>query len=145
MLAPGLIAQTLYACSAFYLEATRRPMPGLVVMIGANIANAFLNWIMIWGMWGFPELGSSGAALASTVVRIGAAIDDSLATVAAWLAAAQAAPGALAAAARQQSRASVAVAVAAVVLTSVALAARRWLPMLGRAPDTPAVEPEVSA
>lgn len=74
MLAPGLIAQTLYACSAFYLEATRRPMPGLVVMIGANIANAFLNWIMIWGMWGFPELGSSGAALASTVVRIGAAI-----------------------------------------------------------------------
>lgn len=74
MLAPGLIAQTLYACSAFYLEATRRPMPGLVVMIGANILNGLLNWIMIWGNLGFPELGPSGAALASTLVRIGSAV-----------------------------------------------------------------------
>ncbi|PSC71021.1 dynein intermediate chain axonemal isoform B [Micractinium conductrix] len=75
-------------------------------------------------------------------MRIGTAIDNGLATVAAWLAAAQAAPGALAAAVRWQSRASVAVTVAALVLTSVALAARRWLPTLASAPDTPAVEPQ---
>ncbi len=73
MLAPGLVAQTLYACCAFYLEATRRPMPALVVMIGANILNAALNWVMIWGNLGFPELGPAGAALASTVVRVAAA------------------------------------------------------------------------
>lgn len=73
-LAPGLVAQVLYACSAFYLEATRRPMPALVIMIGANVLNAGLNWVMIWGHLGFPELGASGAALASTVVRIGTAV-----------------------------------------------------------------------
>ena len=73
VLAPGLVAQTLFACSAFYLEATRRPMPALVVMIGANLANAVLNWILIWGNLGMPEMGPAGAALASTLVRIGGA------------------------------------------------------------------------
>ena len=72
-LAPGVIAQTLYAASAFYLEATRRPLPALVAMIFANLANFALNWLLIWGHWGMPELGAVGAALASTVVRFGAA------------------------------------------------------------------------
>jgi len=73
-LAPGLIAQTVFAASAFYLEATRRPMPALIAMIFANLGNLGLNWLLIWGHWGLPELGSVGAALASTVVRIGVAV-----------------------------------------------------------------------
>jgi len=72
-LAPGLLAQTVYAASAFYLEATRRPMPALIAMIFANIGNFGLNWLLIWGHWGLPELGAVGAALASTAVRFGAA------------------------------------------------------------------------
>ncbi|HUS53775.1 MAG TPA: MATE family efflux transporter [Thermohalobaculum sp.] len=72
-LAPGLIAQTIYTACAFYLEATRRPLPALVAMIFANLGNFSLNWLLIWGHWGFPELGAVGAALASTIVRFGAA------------------------------------------------------------------------
>ncbi|MBK0399086.1 MATE family efflux transporter [Limibaculum sp. M0105] len=72
-LAPGLIAQTVFAVSAFYLEATRRPMAGLVVMLGANVLNFGLNWLLIFGHAGFPELGAVGAALASTLVRFAAA------------------------------------------------------------------------
>jgi MATE family multidrug resistance protein len=72
-LAPGLVAQTIYAVCAFYLEATRRPLPALVVMIFANLGNFGLNWLLIWGQWGMPELGAVGAALASTIVRFGAA------------------------------------------------------------------------
>lgn len=72
-LAPGLIAQTIYTACAFYLEATRRPLPALVAMIFANLGNLGLNWLLIWGYWGFPELGAVGAALASTIVRFGAA------------------------------------------------------------------------
>jgi len=72
-LAPGLLAQTDYAASAFYLEATRRPMPALVAMIFANLVNFVLNWLLIWGHWGLPELGAVGAALASTVARFGTA------------------------------------------------------------------------
>ena len=72
-LAPGLLAQTIYAACAFYLEATRRPVPALITMIFANIGNFGLNWLLIWGHWGLPELGATGAALASTIVRFGAA------------------------------------------------------------------------
>jgi len=71
-LAPGLVFQVLFAVSAFYLEATRRPMVALIVMIGANLVNFGANWLLIYGAWGFPELGATGAALASTIARLGA-------------------------------------------------------------------------
>ncbi|MGF1553854.1 MAG: MATE family efflux transporter [Paracoccaceae bacterium] len=72
MLAPGLMAQVLFAVSAFYLEATNRPLPALVVMAGANLANVALNWVLIYGQLGLPEMGAPGAALATTIVRFGA-------------------------------------------------------------------------
>ena len=72
-LAPGLWAQIVFAVSAFYLEATRRPILGLIVMVLANIGNVALNWLLIYGNLGAPELGAVGAALASTIVRFGAA------------------------------------------------------------------------
>ncbi|MEM0990779.1 MAG: MATE family efflux transporter [Pseudomonadota bacterium] len=73
ILAPGLIAQVMFAVCAFYLEATRRPFIGLYAMILANILNAALNWVMIYGNLGWPEMGPDGAALASTLARVGAA------------------------------------------------------------------------
>jgi len=73
-LAPGLVAQAVFTASAFYLEATRRTMPALVAMIFANLGNFGLNWLLIWGHWGLPELGAVGAALASTLVRVAAAV-----------------------------------------------------------------------
>jgi len=72
-LAPGLWAQVLFAISAFYLEATGRPHFALLVMIGANLINVALNALLIYGLWGFPELGAVGAALASTAARFAAA------------------------------------------------------------------------
>ncbi|MEM1300300.1 MAG: MATE family efflux transporter [Pseudomonadota bacterium] len=68
-LAPGLLAQVLFATCAFYLEATRRPFLGLYAMILANLVNAGLNWVMIFGNLGWPEQGAVGAALASTFAR----------------------------------------------------------------------------
>lgn len=74
VLAPGLLGQSLFAASTFYLEATRRPLPGLVAMALGNLANILLNWLLIWGHWGLPELGAVGAMLASTLVRLALAI-----------------------------------------------------------------------
>ncbi len=74
VLAPGLVAQSIFVASSFYLEATRRPLPGFVAMVLANLANLGLNWLLIWGHWGLPELGALGAMLASTLVRFGLAI-----------------------------------------------------------------------
>ena len=71
-LAPGVIAQTIFAVCAFYLESTRRPMFALMAMIFANVLNAGLNWIMIFGHLGWPEMGAIGAATASTIARFAA-------------------------------------------------------------------------
>lgn len=72
-LAPGLWAQVIFALSAFYLEGTRRPHFALGVMVGANVINFALNWVLIWGHLGMPELGPEGAAWASTAARFAAA------------------------------------------------------------------------
>lgn len=69
VLAPGLVAQVFYAACAFYLESTRRPLAALVAMIFANLGNIALNWLLIWGHWGLPEMGAAGAALATTAMR----------------------------------------------------------------------------
>jgi MATE family multidrug resistance protein len=71
-LAPGLWAQVLFAACAFYLEATRRPLHALGAMVVANLVNVALNWVMIFGHLGWPEMGAVGAALASTVARFAA-------------------------------------------------------------------------
>ena len=72
-LAPGLLAQVVYTICAFYLESTRRPFAALGAMVVANLINVALNWVMIYGHMGFPEMGAVGAAIASTIARFGAA------------------------------------------------------------------------
>ncbi|MEM6974478.1 MAG: MATE family efflux transporter [Pseudomonadota bacterium] len=74
MLAPGVVAQVLFAICAFYLEATNRPLPALWVMAGVNIANVALNAVLIDGGFGLDAMGAPGAALATTIVRWGAVI-----------------------------------------------------------------------
>lgn len=71
-LAPGLMAQVLFTACAFYVEATRRPLWSLGAMVLANIVNAALNWVFIFGQFGWPEMGATGAALATSVARFAA-------------------------------------------------------------------------
>ena len=65
----GIPAVFFYAATSFFLEGSNRPFPGMVVMLAANFLNAGLNWVLIFGHWGVPELGAAGAATATTVVR----------------------------------------------------------------------------
>ncbi|MEM9045096.1 MAG: MATE family efflux transporter [Pseudomonadota bacterium] len=69
-LAPGMTAQVIFAVCAFYLESTGRPRFAMTAMLVANIVNFGLNWVLIFGNLGMPELGAVGAALASTLARI---------------------------------------------------------------------------
>ncbi|MEM7236601.1 MAG: MATE family efflux transporter, partial [Pseudomonadota bacterium] len=68
-LAPGVAAQVLFAVCDFYLESTQRPRFAMVAMLIANIINFGLNWVLIFGNLGVPEMGAVGAALASTIAR----------------------------------------------------------------------------
>ena len=66
----GLPFILLYQVSNFFLEGIKRPGPGMVVMVLANIINLGLNWLLIEGHWGAQELGAAGAAWATTACRV---------------------------------------------------------------------------
>lgn len=49
-----------------HLAALERPKPAMVIAGVAIGFNALLDWLLIFGHWGFPELGIAGAGWAST-------------------------------------------------------------------------------
>lgn len=65
----GIPAMLLYVATTLFLEGISKPVPSMVVMLLANLLNVFLNWLMIFGHWGFPELGAEGATWATTISR----------------------------------------------------------------------------
>jgi multidrug resistance protein, MATE family len=69
MLAAGAFFQIVFVGASFYLEGSRRAKPGLIAMVIANVVNLGLNWLLIGGRLGAPEMGAEGAALASTIAR----------------------------------------------------------------------------
>lgn len=73
-LAPGVPAQIIYVACAFYLEGTKRPLPGMIAMLLGNLLNIALNWVLIYGAFGLPAYGAVGAAAATSVVRIALAV-----------------------------------------------------------------------
>jgi len=70
----GLPGQLMFMNSGFFLEAIRRPYPGMLVMIAGNVLNVALNWLMVFGNGGFEAAGAEGAAWATTIVRWGMAL-----------------------------------------------------------------------
>ena len=64
--APGLM---MWVVCTHFLEGLSRPIPGMLVMGGAVLLNVVLNWIFIFGNFGGPELGATGAAIATSLVR----------------------------------------------------------------------------
>lgn len=70
----GLPPLLLFIATSYFLEGIRRPLPGLVAMIFANLVNIFLNWILVYGHFGAPALGAVGSAWATTIVRTGMAV-----------------------------------------------------------------------
>jgi MATE family multidrug resistance protein len=66
---PGTLPLFVFIVFRQTLQATGRVAPMIAAVIGANIVNAFLNWVMIFGHLGFPPLGAVGSAWASTISR----------------------------------------------------------------------------
>lgn len=60
----------LYLAGAFFLEGVRVVRPQMYIVLVANVVNIIANYMLVYGMWGAPELGAAGAAWASFVVRL---------------------------------------------------------------------------
>ena len=67
----GLPGFFVFVACTFFLEGVRRPVPGMILMLIANVANVALNWVLIGGHLGAPALGAVGAAWATSLVRTG--------------------------------------------------------------------------
>lgn len=66
----GLLPALLVMVLKSYLAALGRTRVVFWVTVVAAIVNAIANYALIFGYWGFPELGATGAAVASVLVQI---------------------------------------------------------------------------
>lgn len=68
-MAPGVLPFFLFIVLRQSLQALGRPRPVVVAIVVANIVNAALNWVLIFGHFGLPALGVAGSAWATTLSR----------------------------------------------------------------------------
>lgn len=53
-----------------FLDGLTLTRPGMLITFVGVIINIFLNEALIWGRWGFPELGFEGSAIATLSTRV---------------------------------------------------------------------------
>ena len=54
-----------------FLEGLGNTSVAMVITLAMNALNIFLNWLFIYGNWGCPELGATGAGIGSLIARTG--------------------------------------------------------------------------
>ena len=69
-LAPGVFGYAFFTASTFFLEGIKRPGPGMIAMLVANILNLALNWVFIYGNLGAPAMGAVGSGITTSIVRV---------------------------------------------------------------------------
>lgn len=66
ILAFAMLAQIFNTTMTYYLEALRKPLLVSVAMYIGVVVNLILDLAFVSGSWGFPELGATGVAFATT-------------------------------------------------------------------------------
>ena len=66
----SFIPLMLFQAFRQFTEGYSMTLPPMVISISANLINIFLNYILIYGKWGLPEMGLNGAGYATLISRI---------------------------------------------------------------------------
>ena len=69
-LAFGLFPLLLYFAVRRCLQAMNMAQPIAFALVSANLINAFFNWVLIYGKWGFPEMGVVGSGWSTAISRV---------------------------------------------------------------------------
>ena len=67
---PGTIGLFAFVVLRQSLQALHRMRPVVLTILAANVLNAGLNWVLIYGRFGAPALGVVGSALSTTISRL---------------------------------------------------------------------------
>jgi MATE family multidrug resistance protein len=59
----------VYLALRQFAEAMGRPWVPMFIMLGGVGLNAFLNWVFIWGKFGVPAMGLTGAGVSTLISR----------------------------------------------------------------------------
>ena len=71
----GIIAFSIVPLMVFqtfrqFTEGLSQTRQAMVITIASNLLNIFLNYLLIFGKWGFPALGLNGAGWATLISRV---------------------------------------------------------------------------
>lgn len=66
----SLIPYLIFMTFKQYLEGLGNTLYAMLITVGCNVMNIFLNFGFIYGYMGFPELGVTGAGVATLISRI---------------------------------------------------------------------------
>jgi MATE family multidrug resistance protein len=69
-LAAGLFPLLLYFAVRRCLQAMNMVRPVAFALVTANIINAVFNWILIYGKWGAPAMGTVGSGWSTAIARV---------------------------------------------------------------------------
>lgn len=65
----GILPFLWYSVLRSLLSSHASLMPQVLTIVLGNLANAGLDWLLIFGNWGLPELGATGAAITTVSCR----------------------------------------------------------------------------
>lgn len=66
----SLVPLLLFQTFRQFAEGLSDTRVAMLVIIGSNVVNVLLNYLLIYGNWGFPALGLEGAGHASLAARV---------------------------------------------------------------------------
>lgn len=70
MLALSVPFMLLFYAFKQFLEGVGNTKVVMWITLATNVINVGLNWLLIYGRWGLPEMGTAGAGLATTLSRV---------------------------------------------------------------------------
>lgn len=66
----GMPPMLIYIACGYFLESIKRPMVGMVIMLGANVFNILADGICVLGWFGWVEpMGAVGAVVTTSAIR----------------------------------------------------------------------------
>jgi multidrug resistance protein, MATE family len=66
----GLLPLLLYFALRRCLQAMNMVKPVAFALVSANIINALFNWVLIYGHWGAPAMGTVGSGWSTAIARV---------------------------------------------------------------------------